>query len=69
MSHPVKKNDASPPSTTYRLGKFIRRNRPAVLAGVLVAAALVIGAELVVSGRQDEFDQAVDIGGAVDAQI
>jgi serine/threonine protein kinase/tetratricopeptide (TPR) repeat protein len=34
---------AGPPSTVYRLRKFVRRNRGAVVAGVLVAATLVIG--------------------------
>jgi len=35
---------AAPPSTTYRLRKFVRRNRVAVITVSLVAAALVIGA-------------------------
>lgn len=35
---------AGPPSTAYRLRKFVRRNRTAVAAGLLVAAALVLGA-------------------------
>jgi len=34
---------AGPPSAVYRLRKFIRRHRTGVLAGLLVAAALVIG--------------------------
>ena len=34
---------ARPPSTTYRMGKFIRRNRLAVTAGVLAVVALVGG--------------------------
>ena len=35
---------ATPPSTGYKLRKFVRRNRGAVLAGAVVAAALVIAA-------------------------
>jgi serine/threonine protein kinase/Tol biopolymer transport system component len=35
---------AAPPSMTYRLRKFVRRNRVAVITACLVAAALVIGA-------------------------
>jgi serine/threonine protein kinase/tetratricopeptide (TPR) repeat protein len=35
---------ARPPSTAYRLGKFVRRNRTAVAAAVAVAAALMTGA-------------------------
>jgi len=35
---------AAPPSMTYRLCKFIRRNRVAVITIVLVAAALAVGA-------------------------
>jgi serine/threonine protein kinase/Tfp pilus assembly protein PilF len=38
--HPVL---ASPPSTLYRLGKFVRRNRVKVAAGVVVLLALVTG--------------------------
>jgi serine/threonine protein kinase/tetratricopeptide (TPR) repeat protein len=34
---------ARPPSTSYRLGKFVQRHRVGVLAGVGVAAALVVG--------------------------
>jgi serine/threonine protein kinase/tetratricopeptide (TPR) repeat protein len=34
---------ASPPSTGYKLRKFVRRNRAAVWAGALVAAVLVLG--------------------------
>jgi serine/threonine protein kinase/tetratricopeptide (TPR) repeat protein len=40
---PVK---ACPPSRTYRLQKFVRRNKAAVLAGFAIAAALVLGAAL-----------------------
>lgn len=35
---------AAPPSTTYRVRKFVRRNRGPVLAGSAVMAALVVGA-------------------------
>jgi non-specific serine/threonine protein kinase/serine/threonine-protein kinase len=35
--------EASPPSTHYRLGKFVRRNRVAVATASLVIAALVLG--------------------------
>jgi non-specific serine/threonine protein kinase/serine/threonine-protein kinase len=34
---------AGPPSARYRLGKFVRRNRGAVLATVVVVAALLVG--------------------------
>ncbi len=34
---------ASPPSRSYRFGKFVRRHRAAVAAGGLVAVALLIG--------------------------
>lgn len=34
---------AGPPSTSYRLRKFVRRNRAQVAAGALVAVALVLG--------------------------
>jgi serine/threonine protein kinase/tetratricopeptide (TPR) repeat protein len=34
---------AGPPSVTYKLSKFIRRNRVAVIAGSLAGAALLIG--------------------------
>jgi serine/threonine protein kinase/Tfp pilus assembly protein PilF len=34
---------ASPPRASYRLRKFVRRNRVAVVAGSLVAAALLVG--------------------------
>ncbi|HSO21930.1 MAG TPA: serine/threonine-protein kinase, partial [Chondromyces sp.] len=34
--------EASPPSALYRAGKFVRRNRLAVAAGAVVAAALVV---------------------------
>jgi serine/threonine protein kinase/tetratricopeptide (TPR) repeat protein len=35
--------EASPPSTVYRLGKFVRRNRVVVAAASLVIAALILG--------------------------
>jgi non-specific serine/threonine protein kinase/serine/threonine-protein kinase len=35
---------AAPPSTAYRLRKFVRRNRAEVIAGAAIAAALVVGA-------------------------
>ncbi len=35
---------ARPPSTTYRIRKFVRRNKAAVVAGVAIAAALIAGA-------------------------
>jgi tetratricopeptide (TPR) repeat protein len=34
---------ARPPSTTYRLGKFVRRNKIGVTAGALIAASIVAG--------------------------
>jgi serine/threonine protein kinase/Tfp pilus assembly protein PilF len=34
---------AGPPSTSYRLRKFVKRNRAAVLAGSTIAAVLVLG--------------------------
>jgi serine/threonine protein kinase/tetratricopeptide (TPR) repeat protein len=35
--------EASPPSTVYRMGKFVRRHRAGVAAGALVVLALVAG--------------------------
>lgn len=35
---------AGPPSTVYRLRKFVRRNRVAVMTGLLIAAALLVSA-------------------------
>lgn len=35
--------EASPPSTAYRVGKFVRRNKVAVAATATVAAALILG--------------------------
>ncbi len=37
---------ARPPSTTYRLSRFARRNRAAVIAAACVAGALVVGLSL-----------------------
>ncbi|MHC4575734.1 MAG: serine/threonine protein kinase, partial [Planctomycetota bacterium] len=34
---------AGPPSTAYRLSKFVRRNRAGVIFGLLVAAVLLVG--------------------------
>lgn len=34
---------ATPPSTRYRFGKFVRRNRTGVVAGSLIAVVLVLG--------------------------
>lgn len=41
---------ARPPSTRYRLAKFVRRNRTAVGAGALIAASLMVGAGAAVLG-------------------
>jgi serine/threonine protein kinase/tetratricopeptide (TPR) repeat protein len=41
--------EARPPSTGYRLGKFLRRHRKSVLAAAAVAAALVLGTVVAVS--------------------
>ena len=41
---------ACPPSTAYRLKKFVRRNRAGVLAGSAIAAALLLGMTLAVAG-------------------
>ncbi|MHC4620959.1 MAG: tetratricopeptide repeat protein [Planctomycetota bacterium] len=41
---------AGPPSTVYRLHKFVRRNRAGVMFGLLVAATLVIGLSLATLG-------------------
>ncbi|MEZ6076964.1 MAG: protein kinase [Pirellulaceae bacterium] len=35
--------EACPPSTAYKFRKFARRNRPAIVTSVVVAAALVLG--------------------------
>jgi tetratricopeptide (TPR) repeat protein len=39
-----------PPAATYRLQKFIRRNRNLVMAGTAVAAALLVGLVLALAG-------------------
>tara|TARA_R110002072_G_scaffold273219_1_gene433634 strand:+ start:17613 stop:20255 length:2643 start_codon:yes stop_codon:yes gene_type:complete len=44
---------AGRPSTIYRARKFVRRNRVAVAAGVLVAASAIAGGYGIVSGRLD----------------
>jgi eukaryotic-like serine/threonine-protein kinase len=41
---------ARPPSTLYRLSRFARRNRMAVVAGAVVAAALVVGLSVAAVG-------------------
>ena len=41
---------AGPPGLAYKLSKFARRNRVAVLASVLVAAAVLLGALLATAG-------------------
>ena len=46
-SEPVQ---AAAPSVSYRLRKFVRRHRTAVAAGLLVAAALVVGLSLATVG-------------------
>ncbi len=42
--------NAGPPGAAYRLSKFVRRNRFAVLAGSLVGSALVVGLALALIG-------------------
>jgi serine/threonine protein kinase len=46
-SEPV---EASPPSALYRMRKFVRRNRVAVLAGSLAVGAVVLGGVLALVG-------------------
>jgi eukaryotic-like serine/threonine-protein kinase len=41
---------AAPPTTLYRLRKFVRRNRTSVTAGALISLALVVGLGLAVIG-------------------
>jgi tetratricopeptide (TPR) repeat protein len=41
---------AGPPGRTYRMGKFLRRNRVAVSAGTVVAVGLVIALSLIIYG-------------------
>ena len=42
---------AGPPTTTYRLSKFVKRNRAPVLAGLAIAATAMIGIAGVYSSR------------------
>ncbi|MBW2425363.1 MAG: tetratricopeptide repeat protein [Deltaproteobacteria bacterium] len=49
---------ASPPSTVYRLRKFVRRNRVAVSAGVFVAVAMLLGTTLATLGFVRARDEA-----------
>ena len=42
--------EASPPSTTYRMKKFVRRHKVGVVAGSLVALALVLGIAGITTG-------------------
>jgi serine/threonine protein kinase len=55
---------AAPPSTVYRLRKFVRRNRAAVIAGSLVMAALVVG----VLGTSIGLVRALDAGNRAHSQ-
>lgn len=41
---------ARPPSTTYRLGRFLRRNRAGVMAAAIATVALLAGVLLAVTG-------------------
>ncbi|MCP3903403.1 MAG: serine/threonine protein kinase [Planctomycetes bacterium] len=41
---------AGPPSVLYKLRKFVRRHRLSVIAGGLIAAALIVGATVAASG-------------------
>ena len=54
---------AAPPSTAYRVRKFVRRHRAAALAGAFIAAALllgVIGITISLLHAQDQRDRALD---------
>ena len=42
--------EACPPSGTYRLKKFVRRNKAGVLAGMAIATALIVGLVLALGG-------------------
>jgi len=58
--------EAGPPSTTYRIGKFVRRNRLAVTAAALIAAALLAGLGLafrfaVKASRESALRQTLDL--------
>ncbi len=48
---------ASPPSRMYRLQKYVRRHRVGVIAGTLVAAALIVGLSAAVWGFLDASGQ------------
>lgn len=57
--------EARPPSTGYRMGKFLRRNRGSALAGVAVAAALIVGVaafarQARVAGQQRDLARAAE---------
>ena len=52
---------AGRPGIPYRVGKFVRRNRVAVLAGVLVAGASAAGIFGIVSGRIEAEARADDV--------
>jgi serine/threonine-protein kinase len=57
---------ARPDSLTYRTGKFVRRNRAAVLAGTAIASLLIVlvGSTIVQNGRiQAERDRAEQAAG------
>src|SRR5262245_541525 len=43
--------EARPPSVRYRLGKFLRKNRAAVLTATTVAASLLLGLSIALFGR------------------
>ena len=50
--------EAAPPSTIYRLGKFLRRHRVATVAGAAVVAALLFGLIVAFQSLQARRDQA-----------
>ena len=50
---------ASPPSTTYRFLKFVKRNRLFVTSAASILAALVLGLALAISGQQAAKAQAL----------
>jgi serine/threonine protein kinase/TolB-like protein/Tfp pilus assembly protein PilF len=64
---------ASPPTTSYRMRKFVRRNRVAVLSGAIVTLALIAGTALASVGlirAKREGDQArIDRDNAVQARM
>jgi serine/threonine protein kinase/tetratricopeptide (TPR) repeat protein len=49
---------AGPPSTRYRMRKFIRRHRLGVTAAMLIAAAMIIGTTLAITGQVQATRQA-----------